>query len=70
MFMCYILVWCIHLYLVFYRLEQATGLAFRFVIGRSKDAKMMAELSKEMDKYKDFMVIDIEEEYAKLPYKT
>lgn len=52
------------------RLEQATGLAFRFVIGRSKDAKMMAELSEEMDKYKDFMVIDIEEEYAKLPYKT
>ena len=60
----------IHLYLVCYRLEQATGLAFRFVIGRSKDAKMMAELSEEMDKYKDFMVIDLEEEYAKLPYKT
>ncbi|XP_074317315.1 putative beta-1,3-galactosyltransferase 12 [Silene latifolia] len=52
------------------RLEQATGLAFRFVIGRSKDAKKMSELSQEVDQYKDFMLTDIEEEYAKLPYKT
>ncbi|KAH9621000.1 hypothetical protein KSS87_021903 [Heliosperma pusillum] len=52
------------------RLEQATGLAFRFVIGRSKDAKKMSELSQEVDQYKDFMLIDVEEEYAKLPYKT
>ncbi|KAK6912820.1 Glycosyl transferase, family 31 [Dillenia turbinata] len=52
------------------RLEQATGLAFRFVIGRSKDAKKMADLAKEVEKYKDFMLIDVEEEYLKLPYKT
>ncbi|XP_052210013.1 probable beta-1,3-galactosyltransferase 12 isoform X2 [Diospyros lotus] len=52
------------------RLEQATGLAFRFVIGRSKDAKRMAELEKEIQQYKDFMLIDVEEEYLKLPYKT
>lgn len=52
------------------RLEQATGLAFRFVIGRTKDAKKMAELEKEIDKYKDFMIIDIEEEYLRLPNKT
>uniref|UniRef100_A0A5B7B8S0 Hexosyltransferase n=1 Tax=Davidia involucrata TaxID=16924 RepID=A0A5B7B8S0_DAVIN len=52
------------------RLEQATGLAFRFVIGQSKDAKKMAVLEKEVEKYKDFMLIDVEEEYLKLPYKT
>lgn len=52
------------------RLEQATGLAFRFVIGRSKDAKKMENLEKEIEKYKDFMIIDVEEEYSKLPYKT
>ncbi|GMG99111.1 hypothetical protein Nepgr_000951 [Nepenthes gracilis] len=52
------------------RLEQATGLAFRFVTGRSKDAKKIAELEKEVDMYKDFMLIDVEEEYVKLPYKT
>ncbi|GAY57654.1 hypothetical protein CUMW_181110 [Citrus unshiu] len=32
------------------RLEQATGIAFRFVIGKSKDAKKMAQLEKEIDK--------------------
>lgn len=52
------------------RLEQATGLAFRFVIGRSKDAKKMAELEKEVEQYKDFMLIDVDEQYLKLPYKT
>ncbi|KAK6927280.1 Glycosyl transferase, family 31 [Dillenia turbinata] len=52
------------------KLEQATGLAFRFVIGRSKDAKKMAGLAKEVQKYKDFLLIDVEEEYLKLPYKT
>ncbi|CAO2816696.1 unnamed protein product [Amaranthus hypochondriacus] len=52
------------------RLEQATGLAFRFVIGRSKDAKKMAELNQEVDKYKDFMRIDVDEENASPPYKT
>ncbi|KAM7490539.1 hypothetical protein LguiA_033460 [Lonicera macranthoides] len=52
------------------RLEQATGLAFRFVIGRAKEANKMEELEKEIDKYNDFMLIDVEEEYLKLPYKT
>lgn len=52
------------------RLEQATGLAFRFVIGRTKDAHKMAALGKEVEKYKDFMLIDVEEDYLKLPYKT
>ncbi|MQM03225.1 hypothetical protein Taro_036004 [Colocasia esculenta] len=51
-------------------LEQATGLAFRFVIGRTKDARKMAELHREEEKYHDFLRIDIEEEYLKLPYKT
>lgn len=52
------------------KLEQATGLAFRFVIGRSKDAKKMADLSQEVNKYKDFLRIDVEEDYAGSPYKT
>ncbi|XP_074330706.1 putative beta-1,3-galactosyltransferase 12 isoform X2 [Apium graveolens] len=52
------------------RLEQATGLAFRFVIGRTKDATKMAELEKEIEKYNDFLILDIEEEYKKLKYKT
>lgn len=51
-------------------MEQATGLAFRFVIGRAKEANKMEELEKEIDKYNDFMLIDVEEEYLKLPYKT
>lgn len=53
-----------------HRLEQATGLSFRFVIGRSKDVTKMARLQKEVDEYKDFMLIDVEEEYLRLPYKT
>ncbi|OVA01313.1 Glycosyl transferase [Macleaya cordata] len=52
------------------RLEQATGIAFRFVIGRSKDVKKMRDLEKEVDKYHDFILIDVEEEYVRLPYKT
>ncbi|WCJ29593.1 Galactosyltransferase family protein [Euphorbia peplus] len=52
------------------RLEHSTGLAFRFVIGRSKDTKKMALLDKEIDKYRDFMIIDVEEKYLRLPYKT
>ncbi|KAH0990159.1 hypothetical protein GBA52_001642 [Prunus armeniaca] len=52
------------------RLEQATGLAFRFVIGRSKDAKKMAGVQKEIDKYRDFLIIDVNEEYLNLPWKT
>lgn len=53
------------------RLEQATGLAFRFVIGRSKDEKKMAELEKEIKEHRDFVLLDdVEEEYLRLPYKT
>lgn len=51
-------------------LEEATGLAFRFVIGRTNDKSKMAELRKEVAEYDDFMLLDIEEEYSKLPFKT
>ncbi|BBG95089.1 Galactosyltransferase family protein [Prunus dulcis] len=44
------------------RLEQATGLAL--------DAKKMAGVQKEIDKYRDFLVIDVNEEYLNLPWKT
>ncbi|KAL3508756.1 hypothetical protein ACH5RR_028157 [Cinchona calisaya] len=52
------------------RLEEATGLVFRFVIGRASDKSKMSELRKEVTEYDDFMLLDIEEEYSKLPYKT
>ncbi|XP_072999415.1 probable beta-1,3-galactosyltransferase 14 isoform X1 [Typha latifolia] len=52
------------------RLEEATGLAFRFVIGKTNDKSKMAALRSEVEEYDDFMLLDIEEEYSKLPYKT
>ncbi|XP_051114652.1 probable beta-1,3-galactosyltransferase 14 [Andrographis paniculata] len=52
------------------RLEESTGLAFRFVIGRTKDSSRMLALKKEIAEYDDFLLLDIEEEYSKLPYKT
>ncbi|KAL0320616.1 UNVERIFIED_CONTAM: putative beta-1,3-galactosyltransferase 14 [Sesamum radiatum] len=52
------------------RLEESTGLVFRFVIGRTKDASKMSKLRKEIAEYDDFLLLDIEEEYSKLPYKT
>lgn len=52
------------------RLEEATGLAFRFVIGRTKDQSKMSELKREVAEYADFLLLDIEEEYSMLPYKT
>ncbi|KAJ6824403.1 putative beta-1,3-galactosyltransferase 14 [Iris pallida] len=52
------------------RLEESTGLAFRFVIGKTKDRFKMAALKREVEEYDDFMLLDIEEEYSKLPYKT
>ncbi|MQM06312.1 hypothetical protein Taro_039138 [Colocasia esculenta] len=52
------------------RLEEETGLAFRFVIGRTSDASKMAALTREVMEYDDFMLLDIEEQYSKLPYKT
>lgn len=51
-------------------MEEATGLAFRFVIGKTNDKSKMAELKKEVAEYDDFLLLDIEEEYRKLPYKT
>ncbi|KAI3769314.1 hypothetical protein L6452_00415 [Arctium lappa] len=52
------------------RLEESTGLAFRFVIGKTRDKSKMAELRREVEEYDDFLILDIEEEYSKLPYKT
>ncbi|KAI0522600.1 hypothetical protein KFK09_004983 [Dendrobium nobile] len=52
------------------RLEESTGLAFRFVIGKTKDQMKMTELKREVQEYDDFLLLDIEEEYSKLPYKT
>ncbi|KAF5948638.1 hypothetical protein HYC85_014595 [Camellia sinensis] len=51
-------------------LEEATGLAFRFVIGRTNDQSKMSQLRREVAEYDDFILLDIEEEYSKLPYKT
>lgn len=52
------------------RLEESTGLVFRFIIGRTNDRGRMSALKEEVTKYDDFLLIDIEEEYSKLPYKT
>ncbi|KAF7836658.1 putative beta-1,3-galactosyltransferase 14 [Senna tora] len=52
------------------RLEEATGLAFRFIIGRSNDKSKMSALQREVAQYDDFIQLDLEEEYSKLPYKT
>ncbi|CAI0545096.1 unnamed protein product [Linum tenue] len=46
------------------RLEESTGLAFRFVIGRTKDKRKMLELDKEVEAYDDFLLLDIEEQYT------
>ncbi|GER29170.1 eukaryotic translation initiation factor 5A [Striga asiatica] len=54
----------------FQRLEESTGLVFRFVIGRTSDGSKMAALKKEITKYDDFLLLDIEDEYTNLPYKT
>ncbi|XP_010462209.1 PREDICTED: probable beta-1,3-galactosyltransferase 14 [Camelina sativa] len=52
------------------RLEESTGLAIRFMIGKTKNEEKMAELRREIAEYDDFVLLDIEEEYSKLPYKT
>ncbi|XP_022681386.1 probable beta-1,3-galactosyltransferase 14 isoform X2 [Setaria italica] len=52
------------------RLEEATGLAFRFVIGKSNSKNKMAVLNREVEEYDDFVLLDLEEEYSRLPYKT
>ncbi|XP_044955046.1 probable beta-1,3-galactosyltransferase 14 [Hordeum vulgare subsp. vulgare] len=52
------------------RLEEATGLAFRFVIGKSNDKSKMTTLEREVEEYDDFVLLDLEDEYSRLPYKT
>lgn len=51
-------------------LEEATGLVIRFIIGRTGDKAKMSELMKEVTEFDDFILLDIKEEYSKLPYKT
>ncbi|KAL1815380.1 hypothetical protein ACET3Z_017954 [Daucus carota] len=51
-------------------LEEATGLVIRFIIGRTGDKAKMSELMKEVAEFDDFILLDIKEEYSKLPYKT
>ena len=50
------------------RLEDATSLAFMFVIGIANNKAKVAELIKEVAQYDDFMLLNIEE-YSKPPYK-
>lgn len=45
-------------------------MAIRFIIGKTKDEAKMAELRREIAEYDDFILLDLEEEYSKLPYKT
>ncbi|XP_058776671.1 probable beta-1,3-galactosyltransferase 14 [Vicia villosa] len=52
------------------RLEEATGMAFRFIIGRTNDKSKMSALKREIAEYDDFIQLDIEDEYSKLTYKT
>lgn len=51
-------------------LEEATGLVIRFIIGTTGDKAKMSQLMKEVAEYDDFILLDIKEEYSKLPYKT
>lgn len=51
-------------------LDRATGLALRFVIGRTKDSKNMTTLQKEIDIHHDFLLIDADEDNLNLPHKT
>ncbi|KAL6538311.1 hypothetical protein OROGR_012299 [Orobanche gracilis] len=46
------------------RLEESTGLVFRFVIGRTSDRSKMSALHKEVAEYDDFLLLDIEEDLA------
>ena len=50
-------------------LEEATGLAFRFITSKTNDKSKTVELRKEVVEYDDFIQLDNEEEYSKLPYK-
>lgn len=37
--------------------EEATGLAFRFIIGKTSDKAKMLELKKEVAEYDDFLLL-------------
>ncbi|KAK1325192.1 putative beta-1,3-galactosyltransferase 14 [Acorus calamus] len=52
------------------RLEDETGLAIRFVIGRTEDRTKMGDLEREIEQFDDFLLLDVEEKYSGLPYKT
>jgi hypothetical protein len=52
------------------RLEETTGLIFRFVIGHTDDAPKMMALDEEVQEHKDFLLIDVDEQYSKLTLKT
>uniref|UniRef100_A0A452ZTH6 Uncharacterized protein n=1 Tax=Aegilops tauschii subsp. strangulata TaxID=200361 RepID=A0A452ZTH6_AEGTS len=41
-------------------LEEATSLAFRFVIGKSNDKSKMAALEREVEEYDDFVLLDLD----------
>jgi hypothetical protein len=44
------------------RLEEATGLAFRLIIGKSDSKNKMAVLEREVKEYDDFVLFNIQEE--------
>uniref|UniRef100_A0A7N1A8Y5 Hexosyltransferase n=1 Tax=Kalanchoe fedtschenkoi TaxID=63787 RepID=A0A7N1A8Y5_KALFE len=52
------------------RMEEETGLAMRFVIGKTSDKAQAQELENEVLEHDDFMVLDMEQERLKPAYKT
>lgn len=52
------------------KMEESTGLVFRFVIGHTEDAHKMKALEEEVAEHQDFMLIDVDEKYSKLNHKT
>ncbi|KAG0613624.1 hypothetical protein M758_6G117000 [Ceratodon purpureus] len=52
------------------KLEESTGLVFRFVIGHTDDARKMKALDEEVQEHKDFLLLDVDEQYSKLTLKT
>lgn len=68
--LCFFLITSIIITKMFARLEESTGLVIRFIIGTTGDKAKMSQLMKEVAQYDDFILLDIQEEYSKLPYKT
>ncbi|ONK58485.1 uncharacterized protein A4U43_C09F13530 [Asparagus officinalis] len=53
------------------QLEESTGLAFRFVIGKTGDEAKTEALKREVEEFGDFLMLqDLEEGYSNLPAKT